>query len=107
MRALFRITHDRTGNLPAMPVVFPDYPAPIVCVADGERVLVMARWGIPSPQFALKGKASDPRVINVRNVASPHWRRWRKSVARRMLRLPVKTADLTISLGNAIGGGQH
>jgi putative SOS response-associated peptidase YedK len=36
----------------------------------------LARWGIPSPVFVLKGKKSDPGVTNVRNVKSPHWRRW-------------------------------
>ena len=36
----------------------------------------MARWGMPSPVFALKGKKTDPGVTNVRNVKSPHWRRW-------------------------------
>lgn len=35
----------------------------------------MARRGMPSPQFALKGKTCDPGVTNVRNTASPHWRR--------------------------------
>ncbi len=34
------------------------------------------RWGMPSPQFVLKGRKTDPGVTNVRNVASPHWRRW-------------------------------
>jgi hypothetical protein len=34
----------------------------------------MARWGMPSPAFALKGRNSDLGVTNVRNVASPHWR---------------------------------
>ena len=76
MRSLFRVVRDRTGNLPPMPGIFPDYPAPIIRVADGERELTMARWGMPSPQFALKGKTSDPGVTNVRNTASPHWRRW-------------------------------
>ena len=76
MRSLFRITKDLTGNLPPMPGVFPDYPAPIVRMADGERELQMARWGMPSPVFALKGKVADPGVTNVRNTASPHWRRW-------------------------------
>src|SRR3954470_7054861 len=42
---------------------------------DG-RELTMARWGMPSPAFALKGRKSDPGVTNVRNVKSPHWRRW-------------------------------
>jgi putative SOS response-associated peptidase YedK len=36
----------------------------------------MARWGMPSPVFALKGRNSDSGVTNVRNVGSPHWRRW-------------------------------
>ena len=36
----------------------------------------MARWGMPSPVFALKGRNSDSGVTNIRNVASPHWRRW-------------------------------
>src|SRR5438105_351862 len=31
---------------------------------------------MPSPVFALKGKNADPCVTNVRNVKSPHWRRW-------------------------------
>jgi putative SOS response-associated peptidase YedK len=44
--------------------------------SDGVRELAMARWGMPSPVFALKGRNSDPGVTNVRNVASPHWRRW-------------------------------
>ena len=36
----------------------------------------MARWGMPTPVFALKGKKSDPGVTNVRNAVSPPWRRW-------------------------------
>ncbi|ESQ92512.1 SOS response-associated peptidase family protein [Asticcacaulis benevestitus] len=31
---------------------------------------------MPSPKFALEGKNYDSGVTNVRNVASPHWRRW-------------------------------
>jgi putative SOS response-associated peptidase YedK len=31
---------------------------------------------MPSPVFALKGRNSDSGVTNVRNVKSPHWRRW-------------------------------
>ena len=38
---------------------------------DGERELVMARWGMPGPpQFG--GRP----VTKIRNVGSPHWRRW-------------------------------
>ena len=67
---------DRTGNLPPMPGIFPDYAAPIVRNSVDGRELALARWGMPSPVFALEGKKTDPGVTNVRNLASPHWRRW-------------------------------
>ncbi len=67
---------DRTGNLPPLPGIFPDYPAPIVRNQPGGRELTMARWGMPSPIFALKGRNCDSGVTNIRNAASPHWRRW-------------------------------
>ena len=67
---------DRTGNLPPMPGIFPDYSAPIVRNQPDGRELALVRWGMPSPAFALKGKKTDPGVTNVRNVTSPHWRRW-------------------------------
>jgi hypothetical protein len=63
-----------TGNMPMLPGVFPDYSAPIARTAkDGVRKLAMARWGMPSPAFAVAGRKSDPGVTNIRNVASPHW----------------------------------
>lgn len=67
---------EEIGNLPPMPGIFPDYPAPIVRNHEGERELSLARWGMPSPEFALKGRKTDPGVTNVRNTKSPHWRRW-------------------------------
>ena len=74
---LFKVAHSMAGNLPPQPGIFPDYAAPIVrSGSDGERELVTARWGMPSPVFALKGRTTDPGVTNVRNVKSPHWRRW-------------------------------
>ena len=72
IRDLFSVRHDRTGNLPLFPSIFPDSVAPIVRRgADGERELVTARWGMPGPpQFG-----GQP-VTNIRNVTSPHWRGW-------------------------------
>ena len=72
IRDLFRAKHDRTGNLPLLPAIFPDQLAPIVRVGpDDERELVMARWGMPGPlQFG------GAPITNIRNVKSPHWRRW-------------------------------
>src|SRR5271156_988777 len=77
IRDLAGAMRDLTGNLPMLPGVFPDYSAPIVrTAADGVRELAMARWGMPSPAFAIAGKKTDPRVTNIRNAKSPHWRRW-------------------------------
>ena len=75
IRDLTRAMADKTGNLPPLPGIFPDYQAPIVRNQPEGRELTMARWGMPSPVFALKGRNSDPGVTNVRNVASPHWGR--------------------------------
>jgi hypothetical protein len=36
MRRLFEVANDLTGNLPPMPGVFPDMPAPIMQSAGGE-----------------------------------------------------------------------
>jgi len=68
--------HDQTGNLPPLPGVFPDLP--------GANRQQLHRWpraeygrvGHASPVFALAGKKSDPGVTNIRNVKSPHRRRW-------------------------------
>jgi putative SOS response-associated peptidase YedK len=76
MRAFFKLARDITGNLAPMPGIYPDYAAPIVRNRVGGRELAMARWGMPSPQFALEGKKTDPGVTNIRNAKSPHWRRW-------------------------------
>jgi putative SOS response-associated peptidase YedK len=99
--ALVRAVRDRTGNLPSLPGIFPDYMAPIVRIGqDGKREMVMARWGMPSSQKGLldaatkradklraKGKEvsdfkellrmePDGGVTNIRNTASKHWKRW-------------------------------
>jgi putative SOS response-associated peptidase YedK len=76
IRELARAMRDRAGNLPPLYGIFPDYYAPIVRNQPEGREMMMARWGMPSPVFALKGKNSDPGVTNIRNVKSPHWRRW-------------------------------
>jgi putative SOS response-associated peptidase YedK len=76
IRELTNAMTDQTGNMPLLPGIFPDYAAPIVRNQPEGRELTMARWGMPSPVFALKGRNSDSGVTNIRNVASPHWRRW-------------------------------
>jgi hypothetical protein len=47
--ALFRVMNRYVGNLPPIPGVFPDYPAPVVRNAGGDREMVMMRWGMPPP----------------------------------------------------------
>ena len=98
--AMARAMRDTTGNLPPLPGIFPDYPAPIVRnAADGVRELALVRWGMPSSQRAIfeaakkragkleaKGKTVDFNELlrmepdggttNVRNTASVHWKRW-------------------------------
>jgi len=94
-----RAMSSQVGNLEPRDI-YPDYPAPIIRTgADGERELVLARWGLPSSSKALfdaatkradkmraRGKDVDfPKMLelepdsgttNVRNTVSAHWKRW-------------------------------
>ncbi|WP_253189211.1 SOS response-associated peptidase [Brevundimonas sp. LM2] len=96
---LARAMNSGVGNLEPRDI-YPDYPAPIVRNgADGQRELVMSRWGLPSSKKALfdaatkradklraKGKEvnfprlpelePDSGTTNVRNTASSHWKPW-------------------------------
>jgi len=75
--ALFRVINRYVGNLPPMPGVFPDYPAPIVRNAGDEREMTLMRWGMPPPP-----RTGGPPVTNIRNTLSPHWRGWLKPESR-------------------------
>jgi putative SOS response-associated peptidase YedK len=77
IRDLFAAGWDVSGNLPSMPGIFPDYPAPVVRTFTGERELIMMRWGMPPPP-----KFGGAPVTNIRNTASPHWRGWLKPESR-------------------------
>ncbi|MGJ4899144.1 SOS response-associated peptidase [Bradyrhizobium oligotrophicum] len=99
IRRLFGALNSHVGNLPSMPGIFPDYPAPIVRNGAEAREIFMARWGMPSSQRAqmdatkkraeklqAKGKTVDFKELlrmepdggttNIRNVGSAHWKRW-------------------------------
>ncbi|EAQ34817.1 hypothetical protein NB311A_19642 [Nitrobacter sp. Nb-311A] len=99
IRRLFGAVNSQVGNLPSLPGIFPDYPAPIVRNSAGEREIVMARWGMPSSPVALMGATKkraakleakgatvdfrellriepDCGVTNIRNTSSSHWQRW-------------------------------
>jgi putative SOS response-associated peptidase YedK len=47
--ALLRVINRYVGNLPPIPGVFPDYPAPVVRNVGADRELTMMRWGMPPP----------------------------------------------------------
>jgi putative SOS response-associated peptidase YedK len=100
IRRLFGAMKSQVGNLPSLPGVFPDYPAPIVRNdSEGAREIVMARWGMPTSPVALMEAAKKPAaklqakalpvdfkellrlepdsgVTNIRNTSSKHWHRW-------------------------------
>lgn len=71
IRRMFAVTSDMSGNLPAMPAVFPDQEAPVVRSNAGQRELLKMRWGMPPPV-----KFGSAPVTNIRNTSSPHWRGW-------------------------------
>jgi putative SOS response-associated peptidase YedK len=78
MRHLFpkRLVNDRLGNLPPQPEIYPDQRAPVIRTSAEGLDMVLARWGLPSPPQFHSKSGIDRGVTNVRNAASPHWRRW-------------------------------
>jgi hypothetical protein len=64
--ALFRVINRYVGNLPPMPGVFPDYPAPVIRNTDTGTEMVTMRWGMPPP-----ARTGGPPVTNIRNTSSP------------------------------------
>jgi putative SOS response-associated peptidase YedK len=64
--ALFRVINRYVGNLPPMPGVFPDYPAPVIPNREIGTEMVTMRWGLPPPP-----RTVGPPVTNIRNTSSP------------------------------------
>ncbi len=78
MRQLFlpEPFENLAGNLPEQPEIYPDQLAPVIRATPDGLLLARARWGLPTPPQYLAGKKTDRGVTNIRNAASPHWRRW-------------------------------
>lgn len=72
---LFR-ARDLTGNMPWQTDVYPDRMAPIIRHGEDGPEIAQARWGMPTPPQYLPESGRDSGVTNIRNVSSPHWRRW-------------------------------
>jgi putative SOS response-associated peptidase YedK len=66
---------DHLGNLQPSLDVYPDRPGPVVRNAAEGQEMAMLTWGMPSPPAFMQGKP-DCGVTNIRNMTSPHWRRW-------------------------------
>jgi hypothetical protein len=64
-----RVMNRYVGNLPPMPGVFPDYPAPVVRNADSEREMVLMRWGMPPPPKSPWPPVTTARITLVATCA--------------------------------------
>jgi putative SOS response-associated peptidase YedK len=77
IRRLFGALNSRVGNLPSMPSIFPDYPAPIVRNAPDGPEIVMARWGMPSSQRALMDAAKKrAQKLEAKGQTVEHSENW-------------------------------
>jgi putative SOS response-associated peptidase YedK len=66
--ALFRVMNRYVGNLPPMSGVFPDYPAPVVRNAAGERESALANFRFGA-HYGLKSDiASGPKCAQEQNT---------------------------------------
>ena len=75
IRDFIKTTREYAFNEPSLQV-YPNRYAPIVRLGeDGEREMVRARWGMPTPPMFIKGQ-HDSGVTNIRNTSSAHWRKW-------------------------------
>ncbi len=103
MRQLFADSEvtDHLGNLAPLAEIYPDYRAPIVRNGTAGLDMVMARWGMPTPQQFLIGKKTDRGVTNIRNTGSPHWRRWLGPAHRCLVPMDAFAEPDTFQGGNA------
>lgn len=77
IRDIADVMVESIGNLEPSIDVYPDRAAPVVRNTGGGRELARLTWGMPTPpQFLKAPDAPDTGVTNIRNTASPHWRRW-------------------------------
>ncbi|WP_035442339.1 SOS response-associated peptidase [Asticcacaulis sp. YBE204] len=83
--ALARILKPVTTNLPLFEYIGGNGFGPIVRNTLEGRELAMCRWGMPSPESALKGKNYDSGVTNIRYTTKPYWKPWLTDISARCL----------------------
>lgn len=77
IRDIADVMVESIGNLEPSVDVYPDRAAPVVRNTGKGRELARLTWGMPTPpQFLKAPDTPDTGVTNIRNTASPHWRRW-------------------------------
>jgi len=59
-----------------LPGIYPDKPAPIIREAADGREMVMARWGLPSPDKYVASLNYNKGTTNVRRPEIRHWAQW-------------------------------
>lgn len=75
IQQLAKAFNQSVGNLPPLPGIYPDYLAPIVRLnADGEREIVLARWGLPSLKDAPAIEKPNRGTTNVRHPWFADWK---------------------------------
>lgn len=94
MRRLFGVAldHDRTGNQPPLPAIFPRAEAPVVRRDfDGNRELVRMHWGFLMPQVSKRtGEPILPKAItNARDDKLSGSAFWRDSFRSRRCLVPA------------------
>ena len=93
MRSLFEVepAHDRLGNQPPLPAIFPRHDAPVVRLADGARELIPAHWGFVLPQTSKRtGEPILPKAVNnARDDKLATSSFWRESLIERRCLIPA------------------
>lgn len=73
MEKLRALWHDHMRNMPPLYGIYPDYFAPIAHMKDGQRVMRLARWGMPS----LKDAPTDKPSKGTTNIRHPWFDDWK------------------------------
>jgi hypothetical protein len=77
LRRFFNVARDDSGNQLPQREIYPDQCAPIIWQVEGERIMEMRRWGVPTLCESLPTGSVDRGATNIHNTGSAHWCAWR------------------------------